>query len=78
MQMRHVEDVFRDCIDPIVHMDFATRRAKTGLAREGDAMLKVASRAEISSVSAFRISAKHKTLDDVSNVCLLIGGNFFF
>ena len=56
--------------------DLAAGGAETGFAGEGDAMLILAAGAEIAGIVAIRVTAKHHALNDVSDVSLLIAGDF--
>ena len=74
--MGDFQDVPGDVVDPVIDMDFAARRAEAGFAGKGHLMLKPAARTDIPSESAFRIAAEHQPLDDISDICPLVGGNF--
>jgi hypothetical protein len=74
--MGHIEHVFGDIVDPVVHADLTAGGAEAGLTGEGDAMLILAAGAEIAGIAAIRVTAEQQTLDDVSDVSLLIEGDF--
>ena len=77
MEVRDFQDVLCDIVDPIIDVDFTAGRAKAGFTGEGNPMLKSAAGANISGISAFRVTAEHHSLDDICNVGTLIGRNFF-
>jgi hypothetical protein len=74
--MGHIEHIFGDIVDPVIHADLATRGTEAGLAGEGDAMLILAAGAYPSGIAALRITAEQHALDDVPDVSLLIEGDF--
>ncbi|MGD0751691.1 MAG: hypothetical protein ABSA23_09805 [Anaerolineales bacterium] len=76
MQVGHIEHVFGDIVDPVVHADLAAGRAEAGFAGEGDAMLILAAGTYPAYVTAIRVTAEQHALNDVSDVSLLIEGDF--
>jgi hypothetical protein len=74
--MRHFEDVFANFIDPAVNFYLSARWAKPGLTGEWDTILKIASRANISGVTPFGVTAEHQTKNDFVDVGTLIDGDF--
>jgi len=52
------------------------RDAKAGFAGEGDAQLIVAAGTKITGIAALRVTTNHHALNDVSDVSLLIKGDF--
>jgi transcriptional regulator with XRE-family HTH domain len=75
VQVGHIEHVFGDIVDQVVHADLAAGGAETGFAGEGDAMLILAAGAEIAGIAAIRVTAEQHTLNDVPDVSLLIEGS---
>jgi len=65
LQMGHIEHVFGDIVDPVVHVDFSAGRAEACLAGEGDAMLILAAGTYTSGVTAIRVTTQQHGLDDV-------------
>jgi len=55
---------------------FSARGAEAGFAGEGHTMLILAAGTKITGVAALRIAAEHHALNDVSDVSLLIEGDF--
>jgi len=78
MQMRHIQHIFGDIVDPVIDFDFSAGRAEACLAGERDAMLKVAAWAEVASIPTVRIPTKHESLNGFLDVGMLIGGDFAF
>jgi len=76
VQMGHIEHIFGDIVDPVIHADLAARGTEAGLAGEGDAMLILAAGTYPSGIAALRVTAEQHALDDVSDVSLLIEGDF--
>ena len=73
MQVRNFQHVFGDIGYPVIHTNFSARGAEACLAGEGDAMLILAAG---TNPTALRVTAKYHTLDNVSDVSLLIEGDF--
>ena len=76
VQVGHIEHVFGDIVDPGIHAELTARGAKACFAGEGDTMLILAAWAYLSGIAALRVTAEHHTLNDVSDVSLLIEGDF--
>jgi hypothetical protein len=74
MQVRNLQSVFGDVVDPVIHANFSAGRAEAGLAGEGNAQLIVAAGTDPAGITALQITAEHHSLDDVSDVSLLIEG----
>ena len=74
--MRNFQHVFGDIGYPVIHADLPARGTEAGLAGEGDAQLIVAAGAKITGIAALRVTTKHHALNDVSDVSLLIEGDF--
>jgi hypothetical protein len=72
----HIEHVSGDIVNPVVHAELAARGTETSFTREGDAMLILATGTKISGIAALRVTAEHHALNDVSDVSLLIEGDF--
>jgi hypothetical protein len=76
MQVRNFQHVFGDIGYPVIHTNFSARGAEAGFAGEGDAMLILAAGTYPTCIAALRVTAKHHALNDVSDVSLLIEGDF--
>jgi hypothetical protein len=74
--VRNFQHVFGDIGYPVINTNFSARGAEAGFAGEGDAMLILAAGTDPTGITALRITAEHHTLDDVSDVSLLIEGDF--
>ena len=66
MLVGHIEHVFGDIVDPVVHADLPAGGTKACFAGEGDAMLILAAGTKITGVAALRVTAKHHALNDAS------------
>jgi hypothetical protein len=75
MQVGNFQHVFGDIGYPVIHTNFSARGAEAGFAGEGDTMLILAAGAYPAGVAAFRIAAEHHSLNDVSDISLLIEGD---
>ena len=78
MEVRDFEQVAGDVVNPIVDAHLAAGGAETGLARERNKALVLATGADIAGITGIGIAAGHKPLDDLSDVGTLIWGDFGF
>jgi len=76
VQTGHIEHICGDIVDPVIHAELAARWTETGFAGEGDAMLILAIGTKITCIAALRVTAEHHALNNVSDVSLLIEGDF--
>lgn len=76
VDVRNIEQVPGDIIDPIVHADLTAGRAEAGLAGKGNFVLIPTTRADIEGVPSIRVAAEHHALNCFADVCLLIRGDF--
>ena len=74
--MRNFQHVFGDIGYPVINTNFSARGAEAGLAREGDTMLILAAGTDPTGIAALQVTAEHHALNDVSDVSLLIEGDF--
>jgi hypothetical protein len=74
--VRNFQHVFGDIGYPVINTNFSARGTEAGFAGEGDAMLILAAGAYPAGVTALRIAAEHHALNDVSDISLLIEGDF--
>lgn len=74
--MGHIEHVFGDIVDQVVDADLAAGATEARLVEKGDAMLILAAGAEIACIAAIAVTAEQHVLNDVSDVSLLIEGDF--
>jgi len=72
------EEIAGDVVNPIVDTYLAAGRAKTGFAGERDTTLVLATRADVAGITGIGIAAGHETLDNLSDVGTLVGGDFGF
>ncbi len=89
VEVRDIQQVVGDVVDPIVHTDrsaeLATkpchRRGRSGFCRTpwaGDEKLVLTARANIASVATVRVATEQQALDDLAKVSALVGRNCFF
>ena len=78
MEVRDIEQVTSDVVDPIVDAYLAAGRAEASLAGERYTTLVLATRADIAGITGIGIAAGHETLDDLSDVGTLVWGDFGF
>ena len=78
MEMGHIQQVAGDVVDPVVHPDFATGRAETGLAGEWNSQLVLAAGADVKSVASIGVTAQQQALNDLIDVGALVWRNLIF
>src|SRR5713226_9123967 len=76
MQVRQLEQIAGEGVDPLIHPHLAATRAEAGLARKGDAKLILTIGTDVPGVTGFRATAKHHALDRLTHVRSLVSGNF--
>ena len=78
VEVRDIQQVASDGVDPVVHPDFATGRTESSVAGERDTQLVLTAGADVESVAAVGVTAQLQALDDLIDVGPLIWGNFVF
>jgi hypothetical protein len=72
VEVRDIQQVASDVVDPVVHPDFATGRTESSFAGERDTQLVLTAGADVESVAAVGVTAQQQALDDLIDVGPLI------
>jgi hypothetical protein len=78
VEVRDIQQVASDVVDPVVHPDFATGRTESSFAGERDTQLVLTAGADVESVAAVGVTAQLQALDDLIEVGPLVWGNLVF
>jgi hypothetical protein len=78
VEVRDIEQVTSDVVDPIVDAYLAAGRAEASLAGERYTTLVLATGADIAGITGIRIAAGYKALNDLLDVGALIERDFGF
>jgi hypothetical protein len=76
VEVRDIQQVASDVVDPVVHPDFTTGRTESSFAGERDTQLVLSAWADVESVAAVGVTAQLQALDDLIVVGPLIWGHF--
>jgi hypothetical protein len=78
VEVRDIQQVVSDAVDPLIHPDFATGRTESSFAGERHTQLVLTAGADVESVAAVGVTAQLQALDDLIDVGPLIWGHFVF
>jgi len=76
MEMRHIQQVLSDGVDPTIHPHLATAGTESGFATERNAVLKLATGTEITRVPGAGVAAEEQALNGFADVSALVGRDF--
>jgi hypothetical protein len=78
VEVRDIQQVVSDAVDPVVHPDLATRGAEASFAGEWHTKLVLTARTDVESVAAVGVTAEQQTLDDLTDIGALVWRNLIF
>jgi hypothetical protein len=78
VEVRNIEEITSDVVNPVVHPDLATGGAETRLAGKWYAMLIPAARADVEGITTVRVAAEYHAFDGLAEVGALVGRDLDF
>ena len=76
MQVRHVEQVLRDGVDPAIHPHLATAGTESGFTTKRNTVLKLTTGAEIPRIPGAGVAAEQQALNGFADISALVSRDF--